>query len=354
MEQARRTGRCGALAALLLAPGVVPSRAAVAPPGAKEDAGDALRRELRALSSTIVFETYRETEGGGNWELYGIRADGSGARNLTRTPDANELYPHVSPDGTRICFVADEGEGAAKVRNVYVMNMDGTGRKRVARNARQPCWGPEGRTIAYLKGEFERFTYRDFASKGILFYDLSSGRTRRHPNARLHHLYNICWTPDGRWFIATVHAGMGYRHAILAIEADGTGVFDLKIPGCRPDVSPDGRRVAWGASDWTLRVGELDFSGERPRVTNQRDIVTSAKPMEVYHIDWSPDGRYVAFSRGPKKKRLGPAPEMVGVRAEGWDLCVADARAENRWVALTTDGRSNKEPDWVPAGGTGR
>jgi hypothetical protein len=29
---------------------------------------------------------------------------------------------------------------------------------------------------------------------------------------------------------------------------------------------------------------------------------------------------------------------------------VADATAANRWVAITTDGNSNKEPDWVPGG----
>ncbi len=65
-------------------------------------------------------------------------------------------------------------------------------------------------------------------------------------------------------------------HAILAFEADGSQVYDLKIPGCRPDISPDGKRIAWGASDWTLCVGELDFSGgvpksaQRPRCGHQR------------------------------------------------------------------------------------
>ena len=303
-----------------------------------------LPEELKGVGDKIVYETYR----GNNWELFVVDADGSNAVNLTRTPDAHELYPHVSPDGSKICFVSDEGEGASKIRNVYHMNRDGTGRILVATNARQPCWNAEGTKIAYLQGESEEFCYTDYATKGIFVYDLASGDRREHPNREIHHLYNLCWSPDGKWFLATVHAGMGYRHGILAIEAEGMKVYDLGIPGCRPDISPDGTKIAWGPSDWALRVGELDFSGPEPKVINRRDVATSQKPMKIYHVDWSPDGRYVTFSRGPATKRLGMIPEIVGVPAEGWNICVADAAVVNRWMPLTTDGKCNKEPDWVP------
>jgi Tol biopolymer transport system component len=141
---------------------------------------------------------------------------------------------------------------------------------------------------------------------------------------------------------------MGFGHAILAIPVGGKKVFNLNIPGCRPDVSRDGKRIAWGCDDFTLRVGELDFSGPEPKVIHQRDVVKSAKPIETYHVDWSPDGKYLAFSRGPMRKTLGPAPELIGVRAEKWDICVADASATNRFIPVTTDGSSNKEPDWIP------
>ena len=86
----------------------------------------------------------------------------------------------------------------------------------------------------------------------ITIYDLQTGEHKQHPNKQIHHLYNLCWSPDGKWFLATVHAGMGYSHAILAIEADGMKVIDLNIPGCRPDISPDGTKVAWGPDDWIL------------------------------------------------------------------------------------------------------
>ncbi|HIQ21809.1 MAG TPA: hypothetical protein EYH34_11325 [Planctomycetes bacterium] len=309
---------------------------------------DDLMAELRSYPYRIVYETYRE----GNWELFSIKADGSEPINLTRTPDVHELYPHGSPDGTRIVFVVDETAGGEKIRNVYLMNMDGSDRQRVATNARQPCWDGRGEVIAYLRGESDRFRYTDYATRGLFFYDLRTGEHRAHPNVELRHLYSTCWSPDGRWLVATVHAGMGYRHAIVAIEAEGQRVVNLQIPGCRPDISPDGRRVAWGASDWVLCVGDLAFTDGTPRVVNVRDVVRSEKPMEVYHVDWSPDGKYLAFSRGPAGKRMGRIPEIVGVPATGWNICVADAAATNRWVPLTTDGNCNKEPDWMPVAGS--
>lgn len=179
-----------------------------------------LLAELKTYRHKIVYESNRD----GNFELYLCNADGSNPVNLTNTKDVDEVYPRPSPDGTKICFVADEGKGDAKIRNVYYMNSDGTGRTKVADNGREPCWSPDGKQIAFLKGEFEKFTYTDFATKGLFIYDLKTGQTREHVNKKLLHLYTLNWTPDGNWFVATVHGGMGFSHAIVAIEANGDKV----------------------------------------------------------------------------------------------------------------------------------
>jgi dipeptidyl aminopeptidase/acylaminoacyl peptidase len=305
-----------------------------------------LLAELKNYPYRIVHESYRDNR----WALVVRNADGSNPVVLTRTPGGNETYPHVSPDGKKICFEYEEGRGKAKRRNVYLMNMDGSGRTRVAEAGRDPCWTPDGKAIVYLKDEVDELHYQDFATKGLFLYDLASGKTAQHVNHDLYHLYNVCCTADGNWFVSTVHAGMGCGHGILAIEAHGQGVYNLGIPGCRPDISADGKKIAGGAEDCTLRVADLEVVDERLKVTSGRDVVTSENPIHIYHIDWSPDSRYVAFSRGPTKEgTLGIAPEVVGVKAEGWNICVADASKTNRWVAITSDGKSNKEPDWFPA-----
>lgn len=302
--------------------------------------------QLKHYQAKIVYESHRD----GNWDLYSMNADGSDPVNLTHTPDVDEMYPKPSPDGRLICFEADEGKGPDRVRNLYVMNSDGTGRHKIADNAREPTWSPDGTQIAYMGGEFKQFSYRDFATKGLYFYDLKTGTTRQHPNKKLMHLYYLKWAPGGKWFVATVHGAMGFGHAIVAIQADGDKVVDLHLGGCRPDVSPDGKHIAWGHGDFCAGVADLDLTQSTPRATNIHNAVESKRPIETYHMCWSPDGRYIAFSRGPQLKHpnlQGLLPEFPGVEAPGWNICVCDSRERNKWVELTSDGQSNKQPAWV-------
>lgn len=325
-------------AALLLAVAGAAAAAAAAPPG--QDAQAKLRAALKKLPWRIVYESYRD----GDWDLHVVAADGSGGANLTKNPAAHELFPHASPDGTKVCFVVDKGAGREKVRSVCWMNADGTGRTVIADHAREPCWGPDGRTVLYARDEYTRFTYNSYGTKGLSFYDVATGRHRPHANAALLHLCYLCWSPKGRWIFATVHGGMGFRHGDVAIEAGGKGVFRLKaIGGCRIDVSRDGTKVLWNASDRAIVAGDLDLSAAPPKVTNVRTVVRCDKDHKVYHGDFSPDGRHVAFSFGPN------GSQHVGIVARGWRICVADAAKENVYVPVTREGVSNKEPDWLPA-----
>jgi Tol biopolymer transport system component len=320
--------------------------------GSKNQDGPELRKlpsprnemDLEQIPFKIVHETFHKTDGRNNWELHIINADGSGAVNLTRTPDIDEMYPHVSPDGTKISFVVDEGTGRKKRRSVYYMDIDGTGRVKVADNARQPCWSPDGKSIAYLKGEYERYSTREYATAGLFIYDLQTRQHHHHPNKDLLHIYAICWSPDANWFVGAVHGAMEYSDTILAFEANGKKLFDLErwdVRGCRPDFSLDGTKMVWGETDWNLCIGDFDVNSGTPRVTNIRDVVNCLRKSKVYHVDISPDAKYVAFSYGSFN-----GGQQVGGKARGWNICVADMTG--KWVKVTTDGNHNKEPDWVP------
>ena len=60
--------------------------------------------------------------------------------------------PTWSPDGRKIAVVS--GRHGPENSEIYVMNADGSGQRRLTRNAafdRAPAWSPDGRKIAFLR-----------------------------------------------------------------------------------------------------------------------------------------------------------------------------------------------------------
>jgi Tol biopolymer transport system component len=340
------------IAALALLLAALASSARAEPP-------QALRDRLRAEPLKIAWEAYFD----GNSDIFVMNADGSGKVNLTHSPGVNEHYPQVSPDGTKICYTADAGEGRDAVRSLWIMDIDGKNRRKLVDSAREPFWRPDGKVIGYLPQEYPKFAVIDFYTKGMMFYHLDDGKIEPHPNsANLRHLYHPRFSPNGKWIVSTVHGGMGLSHAILAIEANGNKIINLKIPGCRPTVSPDGKHIAWGSDDHQLNTAPLDTDSDEPKVGKWEVQIKDAK-NKIYHIGWSPDGRYVAFSRGPdgegdlsKSGTFQAACEIIGVYATDWNIFAVSAErpgvidlakaGPGEVVQLTMDGASNKEPFW--------
>ena len=317
------------------------------------------RQQLKPLPFKIAYETYVNA----NWEIFVIDADGSNPVNLTGTPKEHEHYPQVSPDGTKLCYTVDQGEGRDTIRSLWVMDIDGTHRQKLVASAREPFWAPDSKVIGYLPQEYPKFNVIDYSTKGMNFYNLETGKTEEHPNsASLHHLYNPSFAPNGKWIAATVHAGMGVDHAILLIERHGKKIINLKIPGCRPCISPDGQQIAWGPGDHEIATAPINLDSDNPSVGERRVRILDEKE-KIYHVDWSPDSRFLSISRGPEGKgdlskpgTFSAACEIVGIYAPGWDLIAVSSErkgtldlnkaTETDFAKLTANGLSNKESAW--------
>jgi TolB protein len=127
-------------------------------------------------------------------DVYSMNANGSDIRRLTSTPGINEVDPSYSPDGRQIAYYRLRADRDDTFGEIWVMNADGSGKRRVALGA-NPEWstlqGGPGRPR--LKFRFQRLN-RHQSCLGRL-----DGWSVRVKTTGLHFTYfNIAFYVDGR------------------------------------------------------------------------------------------------------------------------------------------------------------
>ena len=219
---------------------------------------------------------------------------------------------------TQIAFVSDQ----TSTKEVYVMEADGTRRRRVTGNKNInlfPAWSPDGATILYT-------SYRAGAS------DLWT-LTRGKPGRRLLNLpdekYRGVFGPvDGQ---ITFVMNQNSNTDLFVTRRDGRGLRRLtreRSIEVSPSWSPDGSQLAF-ASDRSgnQQIHLMDVaSGEVRRLSFRGDY--NASPA------WSPTGEWIAYAA-----RTGSS----------FDLYLLDPET-GYTTQLTDHPRSETDPAWSPDG----
>ena len=92
-------------------------------------------------------------------DIFEMDADGSDQRNLTKSPRADDSFSVWSPDGEEVAFTSDRDGNF----EVYKMKDDGRGQRNLTRNPADdsgPDWSPDGKKIAFQSdrdGSFDIF-----------------------------------------------------------------------------------------------------------------------------------------------------------------------------------------------------
>ena len=300
-----------------------------------------LRAELKRSGLKVCYQSRRS----GNSDLYVMDADGSSPVNITGTPALDEVYPHVSRDGKRVCFTVVRVEQLLDAKtvprfDVYWMNMNGSGCTLVARDVTDPCWDSTGNLIALVK-RLSPDQIRDYHNTGLFAHDIRTNTVEELTEGKLYHAYVPCWSPTGDWIVMTVHEYMEIGHAILAFQLSTKRMCVLKpsgVHGCRPDLSWDGERICWNPNDIQIGIAKFDpeFVGKLP----VRTIAQAPPPRgSVYYADWSPDGKYIAYSMNSDFRVTDPRTGGL------WDIFVTRAEGGPS-VQLTFDHANNKQPEF--------
>ena len=102
---------------------------------------------------------------GDEGDIWRMRRDGSGRRNLTRSPGVADWSPAVSPDGRLIAFMSSR-EGT---HELWVMDAGGGDARRLTRAeelSEYPSWSPDGRWLAFGANRAGGFEIARIAAEG--------------------------------------------------------------------------------------------------------------------------------------------------------------------------------------------
>jgi dipeptidyl aminopeptidase/acylaminoacyl peptidase len=301
-------------------------------------------------------------QGGANYDVYVMSADGSGVANLTTTPADvaswfSQLNPKWSPDGTRIAYDGDDG--------LYVVNVDSSGPTRIA-SGQDATWSPDGTRIAFggqggifavspdgnglvqLKSgpgfdEFPAFSpdgsriayqHSQGDERAIYIMNVDGSNPSRVADFQGDTMGRPVWSPDGSMLSFDLYL-TDQTWDIYAVNSDGSGLAvlagDPNTDELAPVWSPDGTRIAFHASDVLARdtnnTGTFDIYLMNPDGRDQipltHDLGTSGgSDVHWQELSGAPPSTWrpptFAPAAGWYVKSTGPVPIDSEVLPESW------------------------------------
>jgi len=209
----------------------------------------------------------------------------------------------VSPDGRTIVFGAVQ-DGTPGV-HLWTIPVEGGEPKQLTAaqgetvESRFPCWSPDGRWIAFVRGERLKGDIQYYANVDIYRVPAEGGEPRPITAASDRVGFrNIAWSPDGN-SVAYFSGEDNSTIKTIKVKSLQTGtsrvVGQAEFPGWNSLAwSPDGKKLAFTPSTAVkgpfsrIRIISLENLGT---VT----LETGLPEADYWHVSWSPDGRRLAF-----------------------------------------------------------
>ena len=285
----------------------------------------------KGLIGTLVFQSdiAGPDNPQGRTRIYTLDLATGTVATLTHGRDHRDENPRWSPDGRRIAFKSNRG---GNTYDLYVMDADGGSPVRLTDHPahdHDPAWMPDGRSLIFS-------SERD--SRGDLYRVwLADRRVERLTRNFVGRAIMPDVSPDGRAvaFAAQTLARLQFwefQIHVLDLTTGTTRALDNSGGACWPAWSPDGRAIAsvlLAEEPSLIQVRAADGSSAR---------TLRADPSRWhYYPDWSPDGRLLALSVSPQHHE-----------GEDWDLAIASPDGSRLYQRLTTGPGNDRLPDWRP------
>jgi len=272
-----------------------------------------------ALSGKIAFTVWNPYLGTGKYELYVAQIDGTG-RNMLGT---GFRQPQFRQDGN---LLAVNGDGAPNLEHLVTMDASGNGKVEVSNYAEDswPSWSPDGAIVAYSS-----LSWGDGQSRLGVVNDMFGVQQSWIPigTTEVRGEYPF-WMEDGR----VVYHGCDFLNdpAACGLYWVGAGGGNYhRLTTHQSDTAPAGfgQRVAFMSArdgNWEVYATNMDGSGFKRLTEN---AAQDGLPT------WSPDGKSIAF---------------VSNRGGVWAIWVMNADGSNqRKLFDLGGGYGSGEYDWT-------
>jgi Tol biopolymer transport system component/DNA-binding winged helix-turn-helix (wHTH) protein len=198
--------------------------------------------------------------------------------------------PALSPDGTRIAFVAGQGNDYG----LYTAVVGGEKSVRLTNNSGDgyPRWSPDGQQIAFYRFADQTFAIYTIPALGGTEHRVYDGPCSSWGDAGLD------WSPDGETLAITEYSNNRIHAHIALLSLGDFTTKQLTAPDnthidSNPAYSPDGSLIAFirsNVSGTTSDLFVIPVSGGNPR-----QITFDLSRMKT-GAAWTPDGKELFFS----------------------------------------------------------
>jgi TolB protein len=267
----------------------------------------------------LVFQSDRE----GPTRLFIVNVATRAVRRVGDVGDWHDEDPQWSPDGTKIAFASTRGGG--RNLDIFVMQADGRGAIRLTDHAapdQDPAWTADGRSLFFT-------SERD--GRGEIYRVWLDSRKVDRVTTGLSRAIMPATSRDGRYLTYAAQLIMGFRIQLIDLGTGHDRTVGTTGGACRPAFSPDTQELAFVHLD--AEPSRIEAVTE----TSRRALVAD-RTLWAYYPDYSPDGRYVAFSVSPEHHE-----------GEDWDLAITDAARPGAMTRLTSGPGNDRVPHWKPA-----